>query len=391
MPRFSGNANTANYINYSTYTGATVYVSTIRRGARNVSVVLPSGDRMLVPRHAFESEWRVQTENERMNDLLSAQVTEIETPRVDVNFHNSYIAGMTFGIEFEFIGDERRREEFGRKMVSLLGLDERNNPRYVDEYNRYHTDNCDFSKWRLTYDSSTQHFTDVYSQRYGHFEEGTQHCHSRGYELVSPVLTFSNECFDEVRKVLNLINNVFRGYCNKYCGTHCHIGGFGANIHAGSQRQWHQTYFKRRVYEIGWAYGELEEQVFNKLVPESRHNAHYTATCNGLRGRYYSTESRYHHVNLMQFPCTGAVEFRQHSCTLNATKILSWAELVACFSKTAYNNPSCLQTARNSEDVFEAVLSAIQISEGTKENLRNRKNELASGSHRRRNLAQSAM
>jgi len=160
--------------------------------------------------------------------------------------------------------------------------------------------------------------------------DGSLGDYATGCEFVSPVLT-GEEGKAEVAKVLSALNDL-GCTVSKDCGTHAHIGVRGVGL----------PFFKNivRLYQ---AY----EPLIDSMMPVSRRasnngfcrtmtalsaaniNAAHTISelSEALRRSTGAHERRYHKVNLDAFNRHGTVEFRQHSGTLDETKIINWLNI----------------------------------------------------------------
>lgn len=165
---------------------------------------------------------------------------------------------------------------------------------------------------------------------------------SRGFEVVSPILESDNAGhMADVKKVCDAL--VTSGCTvDRSCGFHVHCDASGITP-AG---------FKTLVKVFA-----KFEPVMDSFMPASRRNNHYCASilravapgaisasdpnfpvilqqffqrvdrCRDLRGMYSMLmASRYFKLNLDAFWKHGTVEFRQHSGTTDAAKVLNWIE-----------------------------------------------------------------
>lgn len=292
-----------------------IYVSIVRRGSRNTSVLTPDGERVSVPNEYLDSWLRVGT---------SAYYTWDE--------RNTYPNGrtiehLTFGVELEFIADRSKLEDFCEAMRSLVGEDRFTCP--------LHYGLSSTTKWALCVDSSVQ--STINRTR-----------NKSGYELTSPILKFDNTSKRELKEVLRIITSVFDGEVNKTCGTHIHIGNF-------ANRQGSNIYSNANGFRN--LYGDLESSVFDKLVSPSRrlNNNRYCLSC------YQSTDyTRYMKINTRKLDSLGTLENRQHQGTLELTKIWDWMELNGKFIVSYFNNPSLFDSFDHSMLSFFSLIGLSQ-------------------------------
>lgn len=206
----------------------------------------------------------------------------------------------TYGIELEFYYPENigtysvGREEIAKKITNA-GI-----PSFAKNYDNQHKV-CDF--WKVTTDGSLNERT--------------------GAEIVSPVLR-GKEGIEKLLKVLKVLNQL-GCTVNSTCGMHLHVG-LDSNIN-------NLSLFKNLVR----FYQEYEEVIDTFMLPSRRaSNNNYINTLKHLNKRalFEATSineirrlmgfNRYLKLNIEPFWRQGTVEFRHHSGTLSATKIISW-------------------------------------------------------------------
>ena len=154
---------------------------------------------------------------------------------------------------------------------------------------------------------------------------------SRGWELVSPVLS-GIEGLNEVRKVVNALVQA-GATVDTSCGLHVHVD---ANDLTGAS-----------VVNVVRRYSRHEGSI-DKVVPHHRRNNQYAGTVahvvttveNYLRSNPTATAraicdltrgERYYKLNVNAFLKHGTVEFRQHSGSIDATKITNWIMFCVTF------------------------------------------------------------
>ena len=194
---------------------------------------------------------------------------------------------------------------------------------------------------------------------------------SCGNELVSPVLK-GHEGLEEVKKVCAVLNSL-GGKVDKRCGVHVHH--YVGDLEIKNFKNLYIAYAKY-------------ENLIDSLMPVSR-RASNNQYCNSMiRGTYENTlekisacktlgdienefYSRYYKINIQSYVKYGTVEFRQHSGTTDASKIVNWimfTQLMVERSKSSivtkierdYNHIGCLlnmlgivRKATCSEEMFE--------------------------------------
>ena len=206
-----------------------------------------------------------------------------------------------FGIELELTSP--------MNMTQLAAKLTRNGVETVDEsYNhdtRHH--------WKLTTD-------------------GSVNSHKSGYmpmELVSPILK-GYEALEQIKKVCAVLENI-GCEVNASCGYH---------VHHDCVNQDGVKDFKVGAYAVAiykkWQYK------FSSMLPRSRRNGHYCKPSSSSEVesavRYNApARNRYRAVNLQSYARHGTVEFRQHSGTVNADKIINWIKITQAVVTKAKN------------------------------------------------------
>jgi hypothetical protein len=155
-----------------------------------------------------------------------------------------------------------------------------------------------------------------------------------GWEVVSPVLTADR--FDEVAKVCEALKAV-GATVDVTCGMHVHVGVQGFLT---------ETQIRNLVKMF-----VIYEGAMDTMVPASRRNSRWAQgfttksltsvndairrinAAGSLREVYSAIcrNGRYHKLNLDSYWRQGTVEFRQHSGTIEAEKVLTWIKLCLGF------------------------------------------------------------
>lgn len=190
----------------------------------------------------------------------------------------------TFGIEFEVVGIDPRTASHA---LAHAGLNAR-----AESYNHETV-----GYWKAVTDGSLRNRLNA--------NAGTA-------EVVSPVLNVSD--FDQVKVATNALKAA-GARVNISCGTHVHIGGFDLEPV--------KVYRAAKYYELCW-------DLTAKLVPASRLNGNWARRLdeqelNAIKTGRFNID-RYRAFNVAPINRQGTIEFRLHQGTLNATKILAWAD-----------------------------------------------------------------
>ena len=210
----------------------------------------------------------------------------------------------SFGLEIEFTHTNPHRQELthDEKMDLVLQLRQAGIPIMTGYRNESHS-----GYWKLTRDGSC------------------------GNELVSPILS-GKEGLEEVKKVTEILINFPQIKVNKNCGLHVHIDA--------------RDLSKKQITKVFLNYAKWEK-VFDALVPPSRRRdsngfcksiewiLNYSTLNEEFKKDYARSYSqhfdKYYKVNLIPYVTQGSIEFRQHSGTLNADKIINWVILLIGF------------------------------------------------------------
>jgi len=205
----------------------------------------------------------------------------------------------TFGAEIEFVGTTR---EAAAAALVAAGIDAR-----VVGYGHGVT-----TYWRLVTDSSVQ----------------CHDSHYNGGELVSPILRGEEGLALIMRACAALAGA--GATVNASCGLHIHVGADDLSV--------------ADVRNVVARYAGFQSEI-NRFMPRARHHSSYTKpvadTLAMLQGRAYADTAalksactywdRFVHVNLVAFAKYGTVEFRQHSGTVNGSKIATWIRFCVAF------------------------------------------------------------
>lgn len=221
--------------------------------------------------------------------------------------HDIKLPRITFGIEFEFIGEDQDDKFIGlAKALAPLGV--WNN--FLYSYHCYHNDG---REWVLGRDGSIKWNTlDLIPPR-------TKEVivNPIGYELSTPKLVLYND--DHITLLRNIIGTVkdhLKCTVNHTCGTHVHIGFPLDGIYTDHLR--HMLAY----------YSQMEKQVFDPIVPITRRNNLYCKkTTTDLTNKYQKLNSRYSQFNKSQKCDHIRFESRQLEGTLDIDTVIYWAKL----------------------------------------------------------------
>ena len=232
-----------------------------------------------------------------LNNIIESLKKELKYNKEDLN--------IGFGVELEFIADYNCRRQFNNAMKTLL------NDKYED-LDRYNHNSG--NKWILGRDVSVRSRSRGYS----------------GFELTSPILHWNEKDLNELKQVITLIKNIFKGEINKTCGTHIHMS-FKCD----------QLITEHFCKHFARSYARNEKSLFDRLVPLSRREdrcrwCRHTSVIYFNRSRYQKLN--FNNVNLYNFGNELHLEFRQLDGTLDYERILAWIKLQRLFMMTAYKS-----------------------------------------------------
>lgn len=216
---------------------------------------------------------------------------------------------LTFGVEIECLVPYTQRRGLQAKMTAA-GVN-------CVDIGRYHS-GLNRTAWKIERDGSLL----------GDANNDT-------IEFVSPPLTLDTAGFEQVEKVCRVFEQIGASV-NRTCGLHVHIGV--GNLPVAAIRKLAELYARH-------------EGLIDQLIPPSRRaNAnHYCqsiatmvnytalARANTVRDISYavSRDSKHVKLNLSSFWRYSTVEFRHHSGTVDASKIIKWVSFCAKMVETA--------------------------------------------------------
>jgi len=215
-----------------------------------------------------------------------------------------------FGLEMECFNRRVGAMQQGREIetaIRAMGFPAKHQP--------HHHFATEYDKWQLKPDSSLNQ------------------CPAPAIEVVSRTLPATQASLDEVTKVANWLDA--HGYeVDQYCGYHVHIDAADMTAYEGAC--------------VALRYNHLRQD-FDSIMPPSRRamsctwarplvGSDLTKVTNtiltGNRSESWSYNERYRAVNLAFISARlvdRRIEFRQHSGTLDAAKIIGWLKLLCDF------------------------------------------------------------
>ncbi|MGM9509524.1 amidoligase family protein [Larkinella sp. GY13] len=139
----------------------------------------------------------------------------------------------------------------------------------------------------------------------------------QAFELVSPILE-GQAGLDEVKTVCRVLKQK-NAYINRSCGLHVHFDASGMGLEQ----------LKNMI--VNYA---NYERVIDRFMPQSRRDNYYCKSVRTLASRVEIARTinglvslqgdRYEKVNLQSYSRHRTVEFRQHSGTIEFSKISNW-------------------------------------------------------------------
>lgn len=273
------------YSNYSNDRILEIAITEAQRYSSNSSAITPTlinnmyydwsnGQRLYAPR-SYRRQQQRDTQRQSNNQSNSRG-----RPRLSKIRPNK-----TFGIEIEFINSTFDVFTIARTLT------ENGIATNYESYNHRHS-----NQWKLTTDASVV----------------------GGLELVSPVLK-GESGIEQINKVCKVMERL-GCKINKSCGLHVH--------HKVVKSRAKST--MRNALRL---YADHQSQ-FSAMLPPSRTNNRYCQEINQLRHNFsddneltqfaFNSYNRYHAVNPLAFWRHGTLEFRQHSGTIEAKKIINW-------------------------------------------------------------------
>lgn len=236
-----------------------------------------------------------------------------------------------FGVEVEFVGVD---PYVAARAITSAG--------FPCEYESYNHNTR--SNWKIVRDGSIEYHN------------------SNCGELVSPPLSGS-EGIEQVRSVLRALVGA-GATVNRSCGLHVHVDANDLGVsQIGSILRRYQTY----------------QNEINRFMPASRRNSRWAKaitpelirqvegynTPQALRNNvgYFD---RYYAVNVAAFARHGTVEFRQHSASVNSSKVAHWIAFCLHFVTssvimTAGTVPATVSSTRGRRPNYAARRTIVEL------------------------------
>lgn len=251
----------------------------------NLTKDIKSGATMILKNHISESRMPRSLFEKLMIAANNSPTQFSELPRI------------SFGVEFEFVGDKSNVGEFDKQMRKLV---KESCYCHADRY-MHNRGNC----WVLGKDGSVDTSSSKLKSPYN-FELSTPRLHlNRNKDLLL------------LKNVVVLIKDVLKGEVNYSCGTHVHIGL------SVEDREFNGEDLKNLLT----VYSSIESKVFDPLVPKSRRRNRFckktepylSLKYQKLSTRYceFSTQGR-HNCKKLHLEC------RQLEGTLDVDTIIAW-------------------------------------------------------------------
>ena len=229
-----------------------------------------------------------------------------------------------FGVEIEFIG-----------VNPQVVADAINNAGIEAAFEGYHHSTRPY--WKIVTDASL-----------------SQGGHSAG-EVVSPILKGETGA-RQLEKVLDAIDTVEGIRVDRSCGVHVHL-----DVNDLTVAQIQNTYSR---------YSDYESQI-DLIMPMSRrgNSSRWCASVKSQKStvirktrksksQLANTTGRYYKVNLQSLTRYGTMEFRQHSGTLNFTKVINWVSFLMAFVDTSASLTQATRTRPSSNRAFHLIRNA---------------------------------
>ena len=156
----------------------------------------------------------------------------------------------------------------------------------------------------------------------------------RGLELVSPILK-GKQGREELMQVMAVLNTA-PVKINKSCGLHIHLGA--ENLRMKDLRTLFVHYYdhERLIDEMLPVSRREDNNIYCRSTGDITNILRQARTVRGalnMANRDFGI--RYRKLNLMSYERHGTVEFRQHSGTTEATKILAWLDFAMAMVRIA--------------------------------------------------------
>lgn len=180
-----------------------------------------------------------------------------------------------------------------------------------------------------------------------------------GWELVSPILPYTQESFDDITRICSALQ-ALGAHIDKQCGLHVHHGAAGMS--------------DAQIAKVVAIYAKFETTI-DGMMPQSRRSAAHVLL-KSLKVRDSWKESvksinacktreqllavipdRYYKVNPWSLLRHGTIEFRHHSGTIEAHKILNWVHMTkAIVERGATTKHVSIRDDRPDPNLFRGII-----------------------------------
>jgi len=160
----------------------------------------------------------------------------------------------------------------------------------------------------------------------------------RGIEVVSPILK-GVDGLNQVQAMCRALNRV-NANVNKSCGLHVHHDA--------------QDFASKHFDNIKEMYRRMEPEL-DKMMPASRRGTRveYVGSCIGVTNETWEY-TRYRKLNLCSYARQGTIEFRHHSGTVDAEKIVAWVHITQAIMERAKGR-KFNTTVKNRQYLFDGL------------------------------------
>jgi hypothetical protein len=199
-----------------------------------------------------------------------------------------------FGVEIEF--KSSYNQTYIAESITNAGIE-----CHSEGYNHITRDH-----WKIVYDASV----------------------TGGWELVSPPMVFGEEAFAQIETVCRVLAAI-GARVDRQCGLHIHHDA--------------RSLTDKQIINIAATYAKHED-CFDSMMPRSRRGQSNQLLCSMVNGSMVDTvkkitscktreqlarlySNRYHKLNIQSLFRHGTLEFRHHSGTVEAEKIINWVKI----------------------------------------------------------------
>ena len=174
-------------------------------------------------------------------------------------------------------------------------------------------------------------------------------------EIVSPVLK-GLDGVAELKKVCDALDTIEGITVTRRCGLHVHLGVDDLTV--------------RQIQTVYERYADYEAQIDLVMPRSRRQDANWCGTITSRKNRVKrsrnknslarSAGTRYLKVNLESLARYGTLEFRQHSGTLNFTKIVNWLSFLMAFVEKSAKLTSTRAVTANKNRPYNQIRTLLE-------------------------------